>query len=69
VHTGQPWALKVTRGDVRDSLALRDTRRRERRQAQAEAMIRQDPLVQDLLSRFPGARLVPGSVRPLEPSA
>jgi DNA polymerase-3 subunit gamma/tau len=69
VHTGQPWALKVTRGDVRDSLALRDTRRRERRQAQAEAMILQDPLVQDLLSRFPGARLVPGSVRPLEPSA
>lgn len=68
-HTGQPWSLKVFRGDVSDSLALRETRRRERRQARAEAMIRQDPLVQDLLSQFPGARLVPGSVRPLEPSA
>jgi DNA polymerase-3 subunit gamma/tau len=68
-HTGQPWSLKVFRGDVSDSLALRETRRRERRQARAEAMIRQDPLVQDLLNQFPGARLVPGSVRPLEPSA
>lgn len=68
-HTGQSWTLRVSRADVRDSLALRDTRRRERRQAQAESMIRQDPLVQDLLARFEGARIVPGSVRPLDPSA
>lgn len=66
--TGQAWMLKVSVGEVRDSLALRETQRRERRQAQAEAMIRQDPLVQDLLAQFPGAQLVPGSVHPLEPS-
>ncbi len=67
-HTGQTWVLQVTQGDVGDSLALRETRRRDRRQAQAEAMIRQDPLVQDLLAQFPGAQLVPGSVRPVEPT-
>lgn len=68
-HTGQRWTLQVRLGEVSDSLALRETRRRERRQAQAEALIRQDPLVQDLLAQFPGAQVVPGSVRPLEPSA
>jgi len=67
-HTGQNWVLQVSLGDVGDSLALRETRRRDRRQAQAEAMIRQDPLVQDLLAQFPGAQLVPGSVRPVEPT-
>ncbi|MFM8345738.1 MAG: DNA polymerase III subunit gamma/tau C-terminal domain-containing protein, partial [Betaproteobacteria bacterium] len=68
-HTGQTWVLQVSQGDVGDSLALRETRRRDRRQAQAEAMIRQDPLVQDLLAQFPGAQLVPGSVRPVEPTS
>ena len=68
-HTGQTWVLQVSQGDVADSLALRETRRRDRRQAQAEAMIRQDPLVQDLLAQFPGAQLVPGSVRPVEPTS
>ena len=68
-HTGQRWTLQVQLGEVSDSVALRETRRRERKQAQAEALIRQDPLVQDLLARFPGAQIVPGSVRPLEPSA
>ncbi|MFM8930188.1 MAG: DNA polymerase III subunit gamma/tau [Betaproteobacteria bacterium] len=67
-HTGQAWVLQVSLGEVGDSLALRETRRRDRRQAQAEAMIRQDPLVQDLLAQFPGAQLVPGSVRPVEPT-
>jgi len=68
-HTGQRWTLQVQLGEVSDSVALRETRRRERKQAQAEALIRQDPLVQDLLAQFPGAQIVPGSVRPLEPSA
>jgi DNA polymerase-3 subunit gamma/tau len=64
-HTGGSWKLSVSVGEVTDSVGLRETRRRERRQAQAEAIIRQDPLVQNLMSQFPGARLVPGSVRPL----
>jgi DNA polymerase-3 subunit gamma/tau len=68
-HTGQRWTLQVRLGEVSDSLALRETRRRERRQAQAEALMRQDPLVLDLLAQFPGAQVVPGSVRPVEPSA
>ena len=68
-HTGKNWSLQVRVGEVSDSVALRETRRRERRQAQAEAMIRQDRLVQDLLGQFPGAQLVPGSVRPLDPPA
>ena len=65
--TGQPWRVQLAVGEVRDSVGLRESRRRERRQAQAEAVIRQDPLVQELLAQFPGARLVPGSVRALEP--
>ncbi len=64
-HTSGPWKLSVSVGEVTDSVGLRETRRREQRQAQAEAIIRQDPLVQNLMSQFPGARLVPGSVRPL----
>jgi DNA polymerase-3 subunit gamma/tau len=68
-HTDQEWRLNVSSGEVSDSMALREARRRERRHAHAEAMIRHDPLVQDLLAQFPGARIVPGSVQPLEPSA
>ncbi len=66
---GQRWRVSVSLGEVHDSLAQRETRRRERRQAQAEAVIRQDPLVRDLLSSFPGARIVPGSVRPIDPAS
>ncbi len=65
--TQQPWRVLLAVGEVQDSVGLRESRRRERRQAQAEAVIRQDPLVQELLSQFPGARLVPGSVRAIEP--
>jgi DNA polymerase III subunit gamma/tau len=37
---------------------------RERRQQEAERIIQNDPLVQDLLAQFPGARIVPGSIKP-----
>ena len=33
-------------------------------QAEAERIIRDDPLVQTLLAQYRGARIVPGSVRP-----
>ena len=68
-HTGQAAGrIELTVGTVQDSLALRQAQARQARQEQAESQIRQDPLVQDLLERFPGARLVPGSVRPLNTS-
>ncbi|MFM2185856.1 MAG: hypothetical protein RIR43_428 [Pseudomonadota bacterium] len=68
-HTGQAWQIRVTVGEVSDSVGLRQTRQREQRQEQAEAIIRQDPLVKHLMAQFPQARVVPGSIRPLEPSA
>ena len=64
-HSGQPRpVLRVSIGEVADSLAIRETQAKRARQEQAEATIRTDPLVVDLLERFPGARLVQGSVRP-----
>ncbi len=48
-----------------DSPARRDAAERERRQQEAEAAIRSDPLVVDLMSQFKGARIVPGSIKPL----
>jgi DNA polymerase-3 subunit gamma/tau len=48
-----------------DSPARRDAAERERRQRQAEAAIRNDPLVLDLMSQFKSARIVPGSIKPL----
>jgi DNA polymerase-3 subunit gamma/tau len=48
-----------------DSPARRDAAERERRQRQAESSIHSDPLVIDLMSQFKGARIVPGSIKPI----
>ncbi|MCK6426390.1 MAG: DNA polymerase III subunit gamma/tau [Burkholderiaceae bacterium] len=61
---GHPVRLEIVAGAVTDSAARRDAADRARAQAQAEAVIRQDPQVLELLARFPGARIVPGSIRP-----
>jgi DNA polymerase III subunit gamma/tau len=37
----------------------------DRRQREAEAAIHNDPLVQELMSQFKNARIVPGSIKPL----
>ena len=42
-----------------DSPARREAAERERRQRQAEEAIRNDPLVQDLMSQFKSARTRP----------
>jgi DNA polymerase-3 subunit gamma/tau len=62
---GGELQLEVETAPVRDSAARRDAAAKARAQRQAEALIEADPLVQRLLERFPGARLVPGSIRPL----
>lgn len=56
--------LEVEAGKAQDSPALREAHERDRRQRQAERIIHDDPLVQQLLQRYPTARIVPGSIKP-----
>ncbi len=62
---GEPCQLQLLPGVPTDSPARREALRREQRQAQAEASIRGDPLVRELMSQFKSARIVPGSIKPL----
>lgn len=62
--TGQTLVLRMIAADAGDSPARREARLKERMQAEAEEAVRNDPLIGDLMAQFPGARLVPGSVRP-----
>jgi DNA polymerase-3 subunit gamma/tau len=52
-------------GVGQDTPALRDQADRASRQAAAELLIRQDPMVDGLLRHFTGARIVPGSIAPI----
>jgi DNA polymerase-3 subunit gamma/tau len=61
---GRAVRLEVTAGAAEDSTAKRDAAERARRQAQAEQIIHDDPLVQALMSQYKTARIVPGSVKP-----
>jgi DNA polymerase-3 subunit gamma/tau len=61
----EPVALEVVAGAVSDSPARRDTARRLQAQNDAEAALTSDPLVLELLARYPTARIVPGSIRPV----
>jgi DNA polymerase-3 subunit gamma/tau len=56
--------LEVEAGVAEDSPVRRDTAERARRQAQAEQIIHDDPLVQALMAQYKTARVVPGSVKP-----
>ncbi len=62
---GEPCQLQLLAGVPTDSPARREALRREQRQARAEATIRADPLVRELMSQFKSARIVPGSIKPL----
>ena len=64
-HLGQALRLEVEAGTALDSPALREAAERERRQHEAEQTIQQDPLVRELLSQYPTARIVPGSIKPI----
>ncbi|MEX8507875.1 MAG: DNA polymerase III subunit gamma/tau [Leptothrix ochracea] len=57
--------LQIQVGAVSDSVAKRDAADRARKQVEAEQTIQADPLVQNLLARFPQSRIVPGSIRAL----
>ncbi len=56
--------LAVEVGPVTDTPARRNAAAQAERQRAAEEMIQSDPLVQDLMRDW-GARIVPGSIRPL----
>ena len=62
---GQPLQLQLHAQVPLDSPSRRDAAERERRQRQAEAAIRSDPLVVDLMAQFSTARIVPGSIKPI----
>jgi DNA polymerase-3 subunit gamma/tau len=59
--------LMVDVGPVADTPARRNTAAQTERQRQAEEVIENDPFVQDMVRQW-GARLVPGSIRPLAPT-
>ena len=61
---GHAVQLRVQVGPVSDSPARRQAALAQARQLAAQALIEQDPLVQNLI-REHGARIVPGSVRPI----
>jgi DNA polymerase III subunit gamma/tau len=63
---GQPLQLELEPGTPEDTPARRDAAERQRRQAAAEAAIQGDAVVKELLSQFKTARIVPGSIKPLE---
>ncbi len=62
---GGEVTLELESGIGKDTPALRDQAERASRQAAAEVLIRQDPLVVGLLQHFPGSRIVAGSISPL----
>ncbi len=64
VLLGQPVRIDVELGVALDSPARRDAAERARRQAEAEQIIHDDPLVKALLAQYTTARIVPGSVKP-----
>ncbi|MBQ1765092.1 MAG: DNA polymerase III subunit gamma/tau, partial [Aquincola sp.] len=61
---GLPVQLLTEAGIPQDSPSLRDRAEREHRQREAEQIILNDPVVLGLMSRFPTARVVPGSIKP-----
>ena len=60
--------LKIEAGVAEDSIALRMVARAEAQQRAAEDLAAQHPMTRTLLSQFPSARILPGSVQPLTPS-
>jgi DNA polymerase-3 subunit gamma/tau len=61
---GRPARLELEPGVAEDSPALRDAAERSRRQAEAERIIHDDPLVKALMAQYKTARIVPGSIKP-----
>ncbi len=64
--TGQTLVLELEAGRPQRSPARREAEQRDRRQREAEQQIQQDPVVTELLKQYKTARLVPGSIKPVE---
>ena len=62
---GSAVQLELLAGTADDSPARRDAAERARRQAEAETAIHADPVVRELLATYKGARIVPGSIKPV----
>ena len=62
---GHAVQVQFEPGAPADSPARRDAAERQHRQAQAEQIIHNDPVVRELLSQFKTARIVPGSIKPV----
>jgi DNA polymerase-3 subunit gamma/tau len=56
--------LELQPGAAQDTPARRTAAEKQRRQQEAEQIIHDDPLVQEMLSQFKTARIVPGSIKP-----
>jgi DNA polymerase-3 subunit gamma/tau len=63
--SGREVRLELLQGAAINTPAQRDLAAREARQRAAEALVAADPLVRRLMADHPGARILPGSVRPL----
>jgi len=61
---GRAVRLDVEAGAAADTAAARDAAERALRQAEAERVIHDDPLVKALMAQYKTARIVPGSVKP-----
>jgi hypothetical protein len=66
---GEPCRIETEAGAVGDTIARREAAARAARQRDAERRMHGDPSVRALLQAFPGAQLVPGSIRPVDPPA
>jgi len=62
-HLGGVVRIEVRGGAVTDTPALRNAAERNRRQREAEQIIHDDAAVRSLMAQYPGARIVPGSVK------
>ena len=65
VH-GAPVELELVDGVTTDTPALRDAAARAHAQQQAEQTMTTDPVVRELMSQFKTARIVPGSIKPVQ---
>ncbi len=63
--SGREVLLELEQGAAINTPAQRDLAAREARQRAAEALMAADPLVRRLVAEHSGARILPGSVRPL----
>ncbi len=62
-HLGAAQQVELKAGKAIDTPAQRDAAERVRRASEAERVVLEDPLVQDMLSQFKTARIVPGSIQ------